>query len=492
MKYKIKAYSIWEFGQRVDAAGNPHQEDCTYPLPQDLTDDDRLFILCDGMGGHDAGEVASATVCEVLSAAALQAQPDPTGQFSDEIFLDSLAAAYDALDKKDTGAVKKMGTTMTFLKLHADGATIAHMGDSRVYHIRPGKTAEDTQILFQTCDHSLVNDLLRIGELTPEEAKTYPRKNVITRAMQPNMERRCRADIYHTSDIQAGDIFYLCSDGMLENMEDPQICYNFSSEAGRDTDIVNNLTSATQYNRDNHTAFIIRITEVIPPVAKMAVAPESKSSETEQRPQAVALTSSAPVVDTKAQKSKNSPNSKVFVISAVVALFVLIFAIGLYVANRHLDNVTELGPTVSTEQPPTPPKSPAPPQTPDESSENNANPQNNSTQMPEQSQSNPDCPETPSPDNPDTSIEPEGGTGNDTAPQATSVKPDPVGIALTRANSKKENNSPSEQPEQISEEVNDNSNNTSSNPVQNLINEGKIGARNTSSNSILDSIGVKK
>lgn len=348
MKFKLKAYSIWEFGQRVDAAGNPHQEDCTYPLPQDLSDDDRLFILCDGMGGHDAGEVASATVCEALAASVLQAQPDPTGQFSDEMFLDSLAAAYDALDKKDTGAVKKMGTTMTFLKLHADGATIAHMGDSRVYHIRPGKTAEETQIPFQTRDHSLVNDLLRIGELTPEEAKTYPRKNIITRAMQPNMERRCRADIYHTSDIQAGDIFYLCSDGMLENMEDPQICYNFSFEAGNDTKIVQNLTTATQYNRDNHTAIIIRITEVIPPVAQKTIKPEEETNAVIMRPKVFALSSgavnsfpSSPAEKLIAPKSRSSSNSKVFIFTAIVALIVLLSAAGFYISTTHRTPQTE-------------------------------------------------------------------------------------------------------------------------------------------------------
>ena len=57
MKYKIKVYSIYEFGKRVDSEGNPHQEDNMFPLHGEACDDDRLFILCDGMGGHDAGEV---------------------------------------------------------------------------------------------------------------------------------------------------------------------------------------------------------------------------------------------------------------------------------------------------------------------------------------------------------------------------------------------------------------------------------------------------
>ena len=155
---------------------------------------------------------------------------------------------------------------MTFLKLHSHGCTIAHMGDSRVYHIRPGKNASDTRILFQTKDHSLVNDLIAIGELTEEEAKNSRQKNVITRAMQPHMEHRPKADVYHSADIQPGDYFYLCSDGMLENMENPQICYNFSEAAGTDEEKVHRLTQATSENRDNHTAIIVHIMEVMDPI----------------------------------------------------------------------------------------------------------------------------------------------------------------------------------------------------------------------------------
>lgn len=266
MKYKLKVYTIWEYGQRVDAEGNPHQEDCTFPLPGNVKDTDRLFILCDGMGGHDAGEVASATVCEAMGHSVLKAQPDAEGDFTDSMFQQALLDAFEALDSKDTGAAKKMGTTMTFLKLHSHGCTIAHMGDSRVYHIRPGKNASDTRILFQTKDHSLVNDLIAIGELTEEEAKNSRQKNVITRAMQPHMEHRPKADVYHSADIQPGDYFYLCSDGMLENMENPQICYNFSETAGTDEEKVHRLTQATSENRDNHTAIIVHIMEVIDPI----------------------------------------------------------------------------------------------------------------------------------------------------------------------------------------------------------------------------------
>lgn len=262
MKFKLKAYSIQEFGQRKDAQGNPHQEDSIYPLYGKQTDADRLFILCDGMGGHDAGEVASDTVCEAMSQSVNASVPNSEALFTDDMLLKAVTDAFLALDQKDSGATKKMGTTMTFLKLHAGGATIAHMGDSRVYHIRPGKDADSTQILFMTEDHSLVNDLVKIGELTPEEARVSPQKNIITRAMQPHMERQPKADIHHVTDIKPGDYFYLCSDGMLEEMEDANIRFNFSDMNGDDENKVQVLTNATIDNRDNHTALIIHILDV--------------------------------------------------------------------------------------------------------------------------------------------------------------------------------------------------------------------------------------
>ncbi|MCD8291353.1 MAG: protein phosphatase 2C domain-containing protein, partial [Prevotella sp.] len=282
MKYKIKTYNIWHPGQRKDAEGNPHQEDSLFPLYNTATENDRLFILCDGMGGHEAGEVASATVCEAMSKSVLAATPDPEGDFSEAIFQKALADAYDALDGKDDGtAKKKMGTTMTFLKLHNKGCLIAHMGDSRVYHIRPGKHAEDTKIVFRTEDHSLVNDLVKIGELTPEEAKHSRQKNVITRAMQPHMERRCKADIHTTYDIAPGDYFYMCSDGMLENMEDDQLCYFFSEEAGTDENRVKSLLSATRENKDNHSAIIVHILDVEDPIKVDTESPAKAATDEE-------------------------------------------------------------------------------------------------------------------------------------------------------------------------------------------------------------------
>ena len=211
MKYRISAYSIHELGQRSN------QEDSIYPPYSERPSNGSLFILCDGMGGHAAGEVASKAVCDAMSEY-IENHPREDGLFDEEDFKAALSAAYDALDARDTGDEKKMGTTLTFAKFHEGGCFTAHIGDSRIYHIRPS----EKRILHVTRDHSLVNKLIDLGEMTVEEAKSSRQKNVITRAMQPNQERS-KADCCNLTDLKAGDYLYLCSDGMLEEMEDHEL-----------------------------------------------------------------------------------------------------------------------------------------------------------------------------------------------------------------------------------------------------------------------------
>ena len=256
MRFKTEYRSIWECGQRVDTYGNPHQEDSIFPVHNSNEDNVSLFILCDGMGGHERGEVASSLVCNSMSSFIGK----DTDIFSNDILVNALESSYNLMDKYDDQSDKKMGTTLALLKLHQGGATIAHIGDSRVYHIRPGKDGESTQILFLTNDHSLVNDLVKIGELTPEEAKSSKQRHIITRAMQPG--NHCNADIYETTDILPGDYFYLCSDGMLEQMEDDAIRNIFSNAGGDIEEQTRILKEATFENKDNHTAIVVKIVSV--------------------------------------------------------------------------------------------------------------------------------------------------------------------------------------------------------------------------------------
>lgn len=254
MRIKIsKPLSIYEIGQR------DNQEDSLWPSAEALTEDASLFILCDGMGGHERGEVASQTVCREMSEY-ITAHVHEGDVISDEMFVAALDATYTALDKLDDDAAKKMGCTLTFLCLHKGGCLMAHIGDSRIYHIRP----QTKEILYCSRDHSLVQELYQMGEITYEQMRVHPRRNVIMRAVQPGKDYRMKADIAHTTDIKPGDYFYfyLCSDGMLEQTEDEELLDVFCANASDDA-IRSKLENDTAYNKDNHTAFIIRIEDVI-------------------------------------------------------------------------------------------------------------------------------------------------------------------------------------------------------------------------------------
>lgn len=262
MEYIAKAYNIWEVGQRFDENGMPHQEDALYPGYGRCVAEDRLFVLCDGMGGHDHGEIASSVVCDTISESVLRQLRSGSARFREKIFDIALAEAYDALDVNDTGAAKKMGTTMAMLCLYEKGYFIAHIGDTRVYHIRPGDDASSTQIMFSTSDHSLVNKLVASGKMSLEEARASTRRHVITRAMQPHMEVRPRADIEMSSDIRPGDYFLMVTHGMIDGLSESEIRQIFSREGGGDREKYLKLREATANNRDNHSAVIVHIESV--------------------------------------------------------------------------------------------------------------------------------------------------------------------------------------------------------------------------------------
>lgn len=243
---KIALYpplSIHEIGQR------DNQEDAIAQW------DNCLFVLCDGMGGHEKGEVASQTVCQSL-AAWFQKNVNPDEPFTDDQLREAIEFAYTELDKYADGSPKQMGTTLTLLYIGGSGVTAAHMGDSRIYHIRPG-----VGILYQSRDHSLVFDLFQAGEITYEEMVTYPQKNMVTRAMTPGEDNRMRPDIIHITDIQPDDYFYMCSDGMLEQMSNDELESIIVSD-NSDEKKRQQLIAATANNQDNHTAWLIHIKDV--------------------------------------------------------------------------------------------------------------------------------------------------------------------------------------------------------------------------------------
>lgn len=248
MKVELKQpQAIYELGQRAN------QEDNIWPKAGQATDKDFFFILCDGMGGHEHGEVASRIVSETL-AEYLRTHANPDTVVDDQLLLDALEAAYVELDRADDEAAKKMGTTLCLLLFHRGGLTTMHIGDSRIYHIRPAAN----KLLYQSKDHSLVYDLYQAGEISYEEMATSPQKNIITRAIQPGKDNRCRPAMVHITDLKPGDYLYICSDGMLEQMDNDALCQLFSSKK-TDEEKRLQLIEATKDNKDNHSAYFVAV-----------------------------------------------------------------------------------------------------------------------------------------------------------------------------------------------------------------------------------------
>lgn len=246
-----RTYSFHQQGQR------DYQEDSRYPNVDSADSGQRFFLVCDGVGGCHKGEVASLLVCEAF-AESLETT-DFSEDFTNDDFSKALNAAYDALDKNATDENREMATTLTFVCFHGAGCTMAHIGDSRIYQIRPSGG-----ILYRSTDHSLVNSMVHNGVLTPEDALNSSQKHVIIRYMESvaSDENRHMATVMRTDDVMAGDYFFLCSDGVLEMVDDDQLLSVLSKDDISDEDKMGILAQMCENSSDNNTAWLIPIAKV--------------------------------------------------------------------------------------------------------------------------------------------------------------------------------------------------------------------------------------
>jgi protein phosphatase len=169
-----------------------------------------LFAVADGMGGAQAGEIASK-----LAAAALE-DTDPGTKSGEERVTMLIQEANRRVHERATAdpSTSGMGTTMTVALVEGTTVTFGHVGDSRAYRYRSGVIEQITE------DHSLVNELLKSGKLSPEEADMHPQRSVITRAVgtDPDVD----VDAF-TIDAEDGDVFLICSDGLTDMVGDDDI-----------------------------------------------------------------------------------------------------------------------------------------------------------------------------------------------------------------------------------------------------------------------------
>lgn len=172
-----------------------------------------LFIVADGMGGHQAGEVASAmAVATILSKATLKNGKEISVKNVVSWLRDANTAIHDAAmtDRTKRG----MGTTLTMLYFMQHRVMLAHVGDSRAYRLR------DQELKQLTNDHSLVWELHHAGIISDEEAKHHPYKNIITRALGSESDIQVDA---HDLERKAGDVYLLCTDGLTGYIPDEEL-----------------------------------------------------------------------------------------------------------------------------------------------------------------------------------------------------------------------------------------------------------------------------
>ena len=200
----MKASSIRQTGHGTDTGKKRRRNEDDYVV------EPPLFAVADGMGGAQAGELASS-----LAAAAVREDEAELASGEDrvtELIQEANRRVYQR--SSEDAAVSGMGTTMTVALVEDGNVAFGHVGDSRAYLIRGGRLEQLTE------DHSLVAELVRSGKLSPEEAEAHPQRSVITRALgtDPNVD----VDTF-SIQTEPGDLFMLCSDGLTSMVDDDVI-----------------------------------------------------------------------------------------------------------------------------------------------------------------------------------------------------------------------------------------------------------------------------
>tara|TARA_E500000331_G_scaffold95529_1_gene91813 strand:+ start:378 stop:1538 length:1161 start_codon:yes stop_codon:yes gene_type:complete len=221
---------------------------------------DYLFVVADGMGGHLGGEVASD-----LAVTALIKTFELSGKIrkkkvkrNESGLLDSVERANNQIIEKASNntSLKGMGTTLCAVMLGTGenqnpALLITNVGDSRIYQLSGGKFNQITE------DHSLVADLVRAGELTPEEAARHPQRNVLTRAL--GIESNLKADMWELP-INDGDKFLLCSDGLFNELSDTRIMEILSEASDPQTAADTLVNESVEVGgHDNVTAMVLTV-----------------------------------------------------------------------------------------------------------------------------------------------------------------------------------------------------------------------------------------
>lgn len=191
-----------------------NEDNCHIPGPDGLP----FVIVADGMGGHKAGQTASDMAVQEILAALGKGPLTEAGVLSAVKRANTAVYQYSQTNYRCRG----MGTTVALAALDDADYIAGNMGDSRIYHFSP-----KTGLRQVSRDHSLVSALIAAGEITAQQAKTHPQRNIITRALGTREEESL--DLFHR-EWAAGDVLLICSDGLHGSLEDEEIAAVLSAE----------------------------------------------------------------------------------------------------------------------------------------------------------------------------------------------------------------------------------------------------------------------
>lgn len=301
-----------------------------------------VFVVADGMGGAQAGEVASGLAVDTFEGGLGAASSGSAEELLAERVLEANARIHAMSREQPERA--GMGTTLTAAHVGAHEVAIAHVGDSRAYRLRGGEFERLTE------DHSLVEEMRRRGQLTAEEADEHPQRSVITRALGP--EPDVRVDTLSWRG-EAGDVYLLCSDGLTSMVSEPRVAEIV--RAAKDLDDAGRSLIAAANDaggRDNITVILFRLEEVDDPdpaieqptmtgqaalkTADVRAAAQHDAqavADPAPRPEARRLQPRVPAQDA-AKPKRSRRGRRVAVIFAVFAVLFVPLTVGAYVANQ--------------------------------------------------------------------------------------------------------------------------------------------------------------
>jgi protein phosphatase len=225
-----------------------------------LEKDFPLFIVADGMGGHKAGDIASSMAVEGIINTLKNNKEKLDSENTIKSFIKEAVSSVN--DKIYLRSFEKsecfgMGTTITLAYIYKSKIFIGHVGDSRAYLVRNNKILQITE------DHTLVNELIKNGSITPDEAVNHPQRNMITRALGTSSS--INMDFY-TIEYHKDDILILCSDGLTNMIDENTILEVINQNKEKDMNLIcNSLVTLAKENggRDNITVIVIKFSDEV-------------------------------------------------------------------------------------------------------------------------------------------------------------------------------------------------------------------------------------